>query len=273
MANEFLNQWDQPESDSRLELVFADRFKEYGAYLIRSSYRRNKFVATMIACGCALLFAATPVILAKFKKKEGTGAQKVRVEAKTLDDVTEKEEEKPLEPPPPDKPEPVATQQFIAPRVDPNTTDDFDPPPNRDIKSPGAKTQEGNEDPWGADNGSGGSPFDDGKGDSKEPLTKVENEALFPGGDAAFIQFIQDNFEYPPRCLEEGIGAVITMRFVVDVSGKISRIYCTDPSKSCPEFTDEAIRVLKRSPRWIPANNNGKFVTAWRSIPINLQIN
>jgi len=96
---------------------------------------------------------------------------------------------------------------------------------------------------------------------------------MFPGGDAAFIAFIESNFQFPPRCLEEGISAVITMRFVIDVRGKISRIYCTEPSKSCPEFTDEAIRVLTKSPRWVPAINNGAPVTAWRSIPINLTLN
>jgi hypothetical protein len=57
---------------------------------------------------------------------------------------------------------------------------------------------------------------------------------------------------------------------VVDASGKISRISAIEETKSCPEFTQEAIRVLKQSPRWIPGQNNGRFVASWREIPIRL---
>jgi len=39
-----------------------------------------------------------------------------------------------------------------------------------------------------------------------------------------------------------------------------------------PEYTKEAIRVLKNSPRWVPGQNNGKFVKSWRQIPIQLNI-
>jgi len=270
MSNDIFNTWDQPESADRLDLVFADRFKKYGAYQIRKSYRKNKIMATLIACVIALLAAGAPVIIANMSKKAKAPTKKQKVEAKTLDDVDEKEEDKPLEPPPPDKPEPVATQAYVPPAINQNAQEEYNPPPISQIKSPGSKDQQGSDDPWAGDVGSGGdNPINTGSG-SGDPLTKVENDAQFPGGDAAFITFVQENFQYPPRCQEEGISADILMKFVVDVDGRVSRISCIVPSKSCPEFTDEAIRVLKKSPRWIPANNNGKFVKAWRTIPIQL---
>jgi len=37
MANDIFNAWDQPESADRLAMVFEDRFKDYGAYYVRSS--------------------------------------------------------------------------------------------------------------------------------------------------------------------------------------------------------------------------------------------
>ena len=40
--------------------------------------------------------------------------------------------------------------------------------------------------------------------------------------------------------------------------------------ETSPEFTEEAIRVLKRSPLWIPGQNKGRFVASWSEIPIRL---
>jgi periplasmic protein TonB len=272
MATEFLNKWDAPESDDRLNLVFEDRFKGYGAYFIRKNYRKSKFIATVIACVFIVVVSAMPVIIEKFSGAKDSGSTKVRVEAKTLDDVEkEKEEEKPIEPPKPDKPEPIATQQFVPPRIDPNATKEDDLPPLSLIKSPGAKYQDGKDDPWNGDDGAGGEdPFKGGK--EEEPKTKVDVAAQFPGGEAAFIQYVQDHFQYPPRCQEEGISGYVLLRFVVDVDGKISRISPVEVTKSCTEFTDEAIKVLKKSPRWIAAQYNGKFVKAWRQIPISLKL-
>lgn len=270
MASEFLNKWDSPESEARMELVFANRFREYGAYVIRARYRKSKVIATLIASAFVILIAATPIILEKIGNKKESGSATVRVKATTLEDVEdEKEEEKPIEPPKLEKPEPVATQQYVAPRIDPNAAKEDDLPPMNLIKSPGAKTQEGKEDLWGDDDGSSGeNPLGDNK--PAEPATKVDVQAQFPGGEKAFIQFVIDNFQFPPRCQEEGISGYVLLRFVVSEDGRISRISAVEDTKSCPEFTDEAIRVLKKSPKWIAAQYNGRFVKAWRQIPIRL---
>jgi hypothetical protein len=62
------------------------------------------------------------------------------------------------------------------------------------------------------------------------------------------------------------------LRFAVDEAGRISRVQAIEETKSCPEFTSEAIRVLKKSPRWVPGQNNGKFLKSWREIPIKLSV-
>lgn len=272
MAIEFLNKWDSPESEDRLNLVFQERFKDYGAYFIRSNYRKSKVIATLVGCVFVTLFAAAPVIIEKFKAQKDSGSTKVRVEAKTLDDVEEKkDEEKIPEPPKLEKPEPIATQQYVAPTIDPNAAKEDDLPPPSKIKNPGASNQTGKDDLWGGDDGGMG-PDPLGGGGPTEPATVVDVAAQFPGGEGKFIEYVVATFQYPPRCQEEGISGYVMLRFVVDVDGKISRISPVDVTKSCPEFTDEAIRVLKNSPRWIAAQYNGKFVKAWRQIPISLKL-
>ena len=49
-------------------------------------------------------------------------------------------------------------------------------------------------------------------------------------------------------------------------------VQAIEETKSCPEFTTEAIRVLKKSPRWVPGQNNGTFLKSWREIPIKLSV-
>jgi TonB family protein len=103
-------------------------------------------------------------------------------------------------------------------------------------------------------------------------VADVQVKASFPGGEAAFREYVGSTFQYPVRCQDEGINGSVVLRFIVDQSGRVSKVSAIEETKSCPEFTDEAIRVLKKSPRWIPGQNKGRFVISWREIPIKLTI-
>lgn len=97
-------------------------------------------------------------------------------------------------------------------------------------------------------------------------------KASFPGGDAKFYAYLSDRIEFPVRCMEEGISGTVKLRFVVDVQGKISQITVLEEKRSCPEFTKEAIRVIRQSPKWIPAQIKGKFVNSWMMIPVTFNL-
>lgn len=101
-------------------------------------------------------------------------------------------------------------------------------------------------------------------------IEKVAVKASFPGGESAFRDYVGNEFQYPKRCQDEHINGSVILKFVVDASGRISRVSAIQETKSCPEFTLEAIRVLKQSPLWIPGQNKGRFVASWREIPIRL---
>ncbi len=100
----------------------------------------------------------------------------------------------------------------------------------------------------------------------------VQVKAIFVGGESRFRAFVYENFEYPMRCYEEGINGRVVLRFVVDETGKISNVQAIEETKACPEFTAEAIRVMEKSTRWIPGQNNGKFVKSYREIPITVSL-
>lgn len=95
--------------------------------------------------------------------------------------------------------------------------------------------------------------------------------ASFPGGESSFRDYVRNEFQYPDRCFNEKISGSVVLKFLVDQSGRISRISAMKETASCPEFTREAIRVLKNSPRWIPGQNKkGRFVASWREMPISI---
>ena len=103
--------------------------------------------------------------------------------------------------------------------------------------------------------------------------TGLDVTARFIGGESAFMNYVSANFEYPARCQENGINGDVQLRFVVEIDGRISTISVLKETKACPEFTFEAIRILKKSPRWIPAQVKGKSVRSYYTLPISLQLN
>jgi protein TonB len=124
---------------------------------------------------------------------------------------------------------------------------------------------------WAQDEPKGG----DGPGPQSvlpAPYEVVENQAAFPGGMDKFYRYVSNEFQYPLRCMEEGISGYVMMRFVVEVDGHISNIKVVEQTEACPEFAQEAIRVLKTSKRWNPAMNNGKAVRCYYQLPISFQL-
>lgn len=100
----------------------------------------------------------------------------------------------------------------------------------------------------------------------------MEQKAQFKGGDKAFQKYVMNNFRYPARCQENGIGGSVLLRFVVDVDGSIVNIQVLEVSTKCPEFAKEAVRILKNSPRWIPGMYNGRFVKSYRELPLKMAV-
>ncbi len=266
MLKDLFNNWEQPNSSDRLELVFADRIKDYGAYKIRTMFSKNQVLATVIASVIALTAAGLPVLLNNTEEVE---EERVIVTT-SVDDIKEPEEEKEEEKEPPKIEEPVlTTQAYVVPDINPNASEDDNLNPPDAVNVVGAQDQIGSDelilpDDEIVDNTGG-------TGENKGP-SEVKIKAQFPGGDEKFKEFVVNNFQYPIRCQDDGINGYVMLRFVVDEVGRVSRVSAIEETPSCPEFTTEAIRVLKKSPRWIPGNNNGVMMKSWREIPIKLNI-
>lgn len=103
----------------------------------------------------------------------------------------------------------------------------------------------------------------------EEPiLTFVEEEANFIGGYTELNNYIKKNMKYPSIAKDMGISGKVIVKFIVEKDGSISNVEVESGMTECKECNEEAIRLLKNSPKWKPAKNDGKSVRTIVRIPI-----
>ena len=111
------------------------------------------------------------------------------------------------------------------------------------------------------------------KADVKEKdlyvLADVEKLPEFPGGLTKFYKFIGENFKMSAEANKIKIKGKAYMQFIIEKDGSLSDIKTIkDPGYG---LGDEAIRVLKLSPKWTAATQEGKAVRVMYSLPITFQ--
>ena len=98
------------------------------------------------------------------------------------------------------------------------------------------------------------------------PLDRVDEVAQFPGGINKLSQFLSANIVYPNDALENNVNGKVIVSFIVETDGTISKIELYKKlGYGCDE---EVIRVLKLSPKWIPAQLEGNPVRSKFNLPV-----
>jgi protein TonB len=103
-------------------------------------------------------------------------------------------------------------------------------------------------------------------------LYKVERESQYPGGAAAWMDFLRRVMHYPESAIRNRIEAVVVVQFVVDKDGKVSDVQ-TVSGPEAGGLTQEAERIIKRSGKWIPAFQHGKYVKSYKRQTFNFTLN
>ncbi|MCX2485132.1 energy transducer TonB [Pedobacter sp. MR2016-24] len=258
-----------------LDVVFAKKNKSYGAYELRKENGANTTKALFMASAVFILLFLTPKIISLIKGQlpEEEIVKQVEVVVAPPPPVDPK-----TPPPPPVEPPPPKTDQikFPPPIVKPdNEVRDEEPPQIEQLKAadPGQKTIEG--DP-GADIVIAGPVGDGPKQAAVVEDTKVydfvsiETQPGFPGGMDKFYAYLQKTVRYPPMAQENNIQGKVFMSFVVEKDGRLTDIKVE--RKLGGGTDEEAIRVLKASPKWTPGIQNGKPVRVKYNIPISFTL-
>lgn len=98
-------------------------------------------------------------------------------------------------------------------------------------------------------------------------INYYEESASFPGGIDSLNKFIETNLQYPEQARQSSVQGRVYLTFTVEKDGSLTDIkVIRDIGSGCGE---EAIRIIKMMPKWIPAKDyRGKIVRQQFNLPI-----
>ena len=267
------------------DMMFENRNKEYGAYVLRrQTGRRN--VISMIAV--LLLFAAVMVfMIAKnayeaYQKEHAVMDQVTELSALTQQKKKEAKVERKEIPVKQEQQQVVekvkSSVKFTAPVI----KKDDEVKPEDELKSQdeimnskvavGALNVVGND-----ENGEvlkakeviATEPVKP-KEEENKVFDVVEQMPSYPGGMGALMQYLSSHIKYPAIAEENGIQGRVICTFVVERDGSITDVRI---AKSVdPSLDKEAMRVVSKMPKWIPGKQNGSAVRVKYTLPVTFRL-
>jgi protein TonB len=268
------------------DIIFAEKNKEFGAYQIRKkSDKRHNMAMLYMLMGLVVVFC----LILGLNKYSAYRAEKAALELQEQrekmmaaqiaqeEEVEEQEEpeEQKFEQPEVTVPEEVlATVQVTqiaivdADQVK-NEVMDMDTQ-KEDNTARGVVTQEGSDD---ADKFKAvqeqvvvKEPEPEVKHKEEEIFVAVEQQAEFPGGQAALMKWLSQNVRYPETAQQNDVQGRVIVKFVVEKDGSIGT--ATILKGVDKDLDREALRVVKKMPKWQPGKNNGVAVRSYFNLPV-----
>ena len=92
----------------------------------------------------------------------------------------------------------------------------------------------------------------------------------FPGGDAALINFLNANIVYPQQAAQDKVEGKVIVQFTVKKTGKIDDVKVLRSVRK--DLDDEAVRVVKMMPDFIPAKQDGEVTDMPYTIPVSFKL-
>ena len=104
-----------------------------------------------------------------------------------------------------------------------------------------------------------------------QPFLIAETMPSFQGGDLnTFRAWVQQNVRFPQIALENGIQGRVVLSFVIEKDGRLTNIQVLQtPDRS---LSEEAIRVLSKSPKWSPGKQRNQVVRVKYTLPVDFRV-
>jgi len=102
------------------------------------------------------------------------------------------------------------------------------------------------------------------------PYTKKESLPEFKGGISKFYEYVGRSVRYPAEAIRQRASGSVTVEFTVEKDGRVSDVVIKKSAH--PDLDEEAMRVLRLSPKWIPATQRGIPVRVKYSIPLKFSM-
>ena len=269
------------------DLIFEGKNKEFGAYKLRqgSETRHNKafcYVLVGLVAVCLLIFGYMKYDAYKTQKLEEEQRALLAQQQKLAQMEAEKEEEKEeeveqveIEEVKPEEPQ-LATQLITELLLTDTPKEENEIKTNEDIKQDNSVmstfTQAGSDDVSLIKEHKEEVVQEKPKEEKKkeEVFTHVEQMPKFPGGDAELYKFISNNLQYPAMAIENNVQGKVIVQFVVTKDGSIGNVKVVRSVDR--DLDNEAVRVCKKLPKFVPGKQNGQAVNVWYTLPVTFKL-
>ena len=104
------------------------------------------------------------------------------------------------------------------------------------------------------------------------PLTVIDENAEFPGGKSAMNKYLKDNLKYPETAISKASEGKTYIKVLVEKDGKLSNPVVAKKLPGCPECDEEALRLVREMPAFIPGKVKGKNVDSYFFIPVTFRL-
>jgi|SRR3954467_770765 len=267
--NKAMFPFDQPLN----ELVFENKNKMYGAYVIRREYSYSLKIAILTAAGFMLLIVGVAAYLNEKNTTLPNVLKEVKEDLGIIINI-QKDEDTQIE-----KKEIIQGKKHIQ-----NTT----PPPVGELKAsdeilkPEEKKKIEPTAPvdQNAIAGTDTSDITDRNKGSNFGITenkKIEPEKpeLVPGEmpdiEGGFLPYVSSHVRYPEGAIENRVQGTVHISFIVERDGSITNVSIMNKEKLGYGCEEEAIRVIK-SAKWKPGRNNHQPVRVQLSMPVKYRL-
>jgi protein TonB len=274
------------------DIVFSNKNKEFGAYQLRAkSDKRHNMAVLYTLIGLVIVL----FLIFGYSKYSDYQAEKAALEAKEkaekmsqaiLEQVEETpEEDEEIEEQKFEQPEVVVPEEVLATvQVTQIAIVDADKVKNEVMDM---ETQQEDNTARGVVNQEGSDDADKFKAVQEQVVVKepepevqkpkeeqifvaVEQPAEFPGGMAALMRWLNNNMRYPEAAQQNDIQGRVIVNFVVEKDGSIANVKI---AKGVDKDLDrEALRVVKKMPKWQPGKNNGVAVRSYFNLPVTFRL-
>lgn len=101
----------------------------------------------------------------------------------------------------------------------------------------------------------------------------VEDKPVFPGGDIKMWEFIERNKNHAEDLKSRAIGGDVFVSFVINESGKVTNVEILSSNAGSPQLEDDAKRVIRSMPKWVPGKMNGNPVKVTKTMMVRYPVN
>lgn len=95
----------------------------------------------------------------------------------------------------------------------------------------------------------------------------ADEPAQLSGGRTDWILYVSNNMRYPETARQDKVSGKVTIELIVDTHGKPQEAKVFKGVRE--DLDQEALRLVREMPNWIPAKKDGRFINQKAMISVN----